>query len=570
MAYPRNINFVNAGEPVSASVTNRPTRQLTQRTEQLRADLLASSLGEALYLKGAMVDPSVTVGTPVYWNPEENRFSPAYVSVSTKCGTGDLELEPNADCIGLVKTKHSHDSADIIIFGVADIPEIYNFLPHQTGKFFLGANPGTLTFNRPAVNTSVGIVLGPQDPCDSRVLVYVNPDCSGRVFQHIHYSHELKRNMWRAASEFDSAPEGATFGYNIALDDELKDVFPPIPLSSVACTIDWDGNTPDDEGIDETFGGRFIPVNVENCLIKVDTSGIWWMGADINPTELDRNTTVSPYRGFRITIHYSRILYGNQKSYVTSLRPDTNQPFEFVDCQGGSASTGDLYARFIMANQVVEVSDLTGRAIKRINDKWIQESIPVIHGLRASGNGVSIDGSSFTMDGKSWYNGLVTLSVNPYSADYELQPQVVRMDKALESTYRNIQYLAFPHSRESSLSMRIEVPGVFGSNLKLKMRFLCLARLAGLYPDLTLTCIRLPRPKNTAVSLNEWNYDFTMELETAVSVTANTIFEVESEEISVSEGDTLIFTISRPSSSAYASDAGIIRATGILNSGVSK
>lgn len=566
MPYPQNIQYVQSGEPVSASVANRPTRQLANRTEKLREDLLASSLGEALYIKEAAVDPSLAPGMPVYWNPEENRFSPAYVSVVSNCGTGELELGPVADCVGIIKKKYTEDTADILILGVADVPEIYDHLPRSTGKFYLGSQPGALTFTRPAANTAVGVVLGPQDPCDTRVCVYVNPDCSGRVFQHTHFSHELKRSCWRQVSEFTNAPEGATFGYNLDLDPELKDFFPPIPLSAVACTIDWDGNTPSDSVITETFGGRFIPVNVKNGLIKVDTSGIWWMGTDINPTELDNNTIVSPYRGFRITIHYSRILYGNHKAYVTSLQSDTNQPFQFVDCHGVEASTGDLYIRFLMASRIEEVLDLTGRAIKQVNGEWVQESVPVVHGISVTGAGVSASGSSFNFDNETWHNGLVSLHIAPYAEDYELQPQVVKMDKALESTYQNIQYLALPHSRSTSLSMRIEVPGVFGSNLKLKMRFLCLARIAGTFPDLNLTYIRLPRPKNGSVSIGEYSYETSIPLDTSVSVSAGSIFEVESDEISVQEGDTLILTLARPSSSAYSADAGIIRAAGILNS----
>ena len=56
-------------------------------------------------------------------------------------------------------------------------------------------------------------------------------------------------------------------------------------------------------------------------------------------------------------------------------------------------------------------------------------------------------------------------------------------------------------------------------------------------------------------------------LESSVSVEADTLFELESQAIRVSEGDTLIWILRRPASASYASDVGLVRMTGILNSG---
>lgn len=569
MAYTKNISYITPGEPVSASVTNRPARQIAQRTDHLRGILDAIEAGQALVLREVPVEEEVRVGSPVYWNAETSRLERSYVSASARCNTGDMELDTCASCLGLISYKHSATSADLVMFGVVDLPEIRDFIPAGSGRFYLGTNPGAMTLERPPIPCVVGTILGPTDACDTRMNVYVHPGDGERVFRHVHYSHTLIKSFWKAASAFEKAPSGAVYGYSVAEDDDLRSVFPPIPIESCSFTIDWDGNMPsdaEDSVIAETFGAREIPINVENALIRVNNDGIWWMSDSLQPDMETNSPDTQPYRAFRVSIHYSRITYGNQNVYVTRLQPDTGQPFRFVNCYGEEAKSGDLYAQFTLASEKVETTDLTGTSLKQINEQWQQEIVPTIHAIRAAGNGLRFSGTDYEYGGVKYKCGLVTVKSLPYSDDYELRPQIVKLAESLESEYNGIQYLGLPYSRTSSFTMKMEVPGVFGENLKLKMRFTFLSKLAGTYPELTLSYMRLPRPKSGAVSLTGRTAFTTCGLDTNISVQTNSIFEVESDEIAVDEGDTLIFMLKRVASSAYASDAGVIRATGILNS----
>ena len=571
MAFPSNLSYIKPSEPVSAAVTNRPIQQLDQRSQFLKKSIETLYDKESIIFQDYPVSKECQEGTPVYWNTENLRFEPAFLNIQKECDTGEYRLGPESDCLGLVYSKLTSTSANIIGFGVVDLPQIRSFLPSGDGRFYLGVNAGSLTFDVPAVEKPIGVILGTPDPCSDHILVYVNPEFVGRAFQHVHYSHVLNRELWADAETFPKSPTGAAYGYQIDDDPDLKKIFPPVPIESCRCTIDWDGNLPVGGPITETFGGRDIPVNEENSLICIDNNGIWWMSSEINPAELDSlSNSNSPYRGFRVTVHFSRVLYANNKVYVTKLAPGKNEPFLFTDCDGNEADSGSLFAHFTLGKAMENSDDCDGRALKWLSDDWKQIRVPVIHGIRSTTRCLKVTGSTFSYNNEEYHNGILDIGVIPYAEDYELRPQVVKLTEALESEYQGIQYLALPSGRASSFSMKMEVPGVFGENLRLKMRFLCLARIGGTFPELNLSYMKLPRPKDGAISLANHVFAQDLALDSQISVEANTIFEFESDEIEVNEGDTVIVTLGREASSVFASDAGVIRATGILNIGDSE
>lgn len=559
--YPQNLTYVKPGEPVSASVVNRPVKETEMQVQSLYAALKTSESGAALILRDAAVSPEVQAGMPVYWDTD--CFYPAKALAEKNCITGEFESSKCSDCSGLVFRKTSAASADIVLFGVVDLPEVRDHLDVGSGRFYLSLESGKLTFTAPAVQVPVGILIGTSDACDDRTLVYVNPEFAGKVLDHVHYSHDLKPENWKTLPDATNAPENAIMFYDLESDLELRKVFPPIPVESCSVTIDWNGRMPDGTSIEETFGGRDIPVNRPNSLIQVNHDGIWWMSDAIDPSTL--TDTDASFRGARVTLHFSRVQYAAQKALVTGLYPDDGQPFEFVDCSGKVSSTGDLFARFTLARRVEDATRLAGTAIQTINDVWVQETAPVIHGVRSSSASLSVSGTPFLYENEEWHGGLVTLTSFPYGEDFELHPQVVKLSEALESFYQNIQYLALPSTRQSAISMKMDVPSAFGESLSVKMRFTFLAKVNGTYPSLNLSVVRLPRPSSGPVSLTGLTSFQPVSIETARSVTANSIFEVESAAIEVSEGDTLIWQLQRESLLGYGSDAGIIRASGILN-----
>ena len=62
------INFLFDGENVSASVTNRPSRQLAERTQYLYERLQLLAAGEALYIHSVPVESTAVPGDAMYFD----------------------------------------------------------------------------------------------------------------------------------------------------------------------------------------------------------------------------------------------------------------------------------------------------------------------------------------------------------------------------------------------------------------------------------------------------------------------------------------------------------------------
>lgn len=559
--FPSAIQFIQSQERVSAAVTNRPLDQLAARTEDLRRKLASLDAGEAVMWRDVPVTEASVPGSPVYWDVATGRCELAYASAVQSCG--DFVAAPQADCLGLVYQKHTATSADVALFGVVNLPAINELLPPGTGRIFLGAEPGTLTFQGPSVEIPVGFRLGARDACDDCSSVFVNPEFSGVVFPHSHHSVTLDPAHWETLTADDTAaPPGAVMVYRVAQDDALRPVFPPVPLESVACTIDWDGQT-DGDRLTETLGAREIAVNTPGAVLRVTTAGIWWCSEDLLP---NLPLTDDTYANFRITLHFSRVRHDLKDSFVTSLQPDAGHPFQFVNCRGEEADRGDLFARFTLADTQVDSTDYSGKAVRQLTSSWKQEIVPAIHGIASAHPALQVSSNAepFAYRDATYHRGLVRLGLSLGARDVEIQPLIVKLDSALESEYQNITHLAFPYNCPSALKLKLEIPAVIGGSgpLKMAMRLTCLALAAGNFPPLTLQYVRVPRMTG---SLTPHLAPVSVALNTSRSVQLADIFEAESAPFAVERGDTLIVIISRDIPGGYMAQAGLIRVNGILN-----
>lgn len=550
--YPTNITFIKDGEPVTGTVASRPDKQLAARTDSLKSRMEAAAAGQAVILYDMPIESACEVGMPVYWNEEYSWFSPAYACAEVGCDTGSYQLTKPSDVLGLLYEKNSNTSGSILMFGVVNFPAIRNYIEEGTGRFYLGGTAGTLVKDPPVVEVPVGSILGPKDDCDTGCYVFVNPEFARRHFNHQHFRHYLhtSTNSWDPAG--DDAPTGAVYKYR--LDDELKKVFPPIPVYAYSFYIAW--NT------DETPGLK----QVDDSIIKLTNTGIWWMSSDEEPFASSND---SGPREFVIELNYSRIVYPTKESIVTTLQPSENAPLKFVNCEGEVANAGDLYASLDLDETEYPVTNYNGRALKHFTSDLKQQTTPVLHGIAPGNGNVVIQGTSeFLDDATKYYNGLIKIAVNTYSVDYELSPQVVKLENAQETTWQSIPCISFPATRASSILIKMEVPGVFGDSLKLKLRTLLLAPVAGTLTGLSAEYMRIPRPAlpNVSESTAEWlGFSPVSYLTSALGVTRASVIELETDEITVNEGDTLIFRLSRSAATGYNSNIGIVRMNGILN-----
>lgn len=547
-SYPTNISFIQSGEPITAEVAGRPDKQLANRTDALKKQLDSSAAFQAIVAYSVPIDSSCEVGMPVYWNEDYSWFSPASVGVQEGCDSGSFETSKCADVIGLIYKKLTNTTADLILFGVIDFPEIKSRL-NDIGRFYLGYEPGSLTHNSPVVEVPLGSVIGPKDPCDTGYYIFVNPEYARRHFNHQHFTKELKTLSanWISTDDEAGAPTGAVYKYDI---DEVsfKKLFPPIPTSAYSFEIDWM-----DE--DETAGYKIAGSDI----ILLNNYGIWWMTGDASPV------------GKKIRLNYSRIDYANNNTVVTSLQPGEESPIVFTDCADEESKSGDLYAKLVVSDTQIVSTDYNGKALQSIDSQLKQHSIPAVHGIVPGNGNVIIKSTNDFIEGaKTYQSGLLTISAKTYSKDYELQPQVVKLEDAIESTWNSIPYIAFPYNRTSSIISKMEIPGTFGNELTLAIRFLMLAPIVGTWSGFTVEYMRIPRPSavNTAESTAPWlGFMSIGTIGANQSVTRSSTVELQTENISVSEGDTIILRVRRAAESGYAANIGIIRMNGILNTG---
>lgn len=546
----KKITYINTNDPVSATVANKPLRQLQQETERLQSTFDATEAGNTLIYRDIPCDSAVQVGMPVYWDGSAQCCKPAYLSTELNETTNEYQTGVPADCIGLAYKKNSSYSADILIAGIVDFQELKDYFDGGTGRFYLGSTPGSLSLTPNAQAFPLGVILGTLGPCDTAYRVYVNPSYTHNLLQHQHYSIDLKANLWdQAMVDDEDVPEGA-YIYNIEQDAELSKLWPPIPISAISATIDWG----------ETYvGGREQTINKEDSLIQVNEKGIYWVG------EQDIDTLFEDPK-FRITIHFSKVQYSTRNAFVTSLQPDTNQPFKFVDCKGQEASAGDLYAQFTLNTETIESTNYDGKTLKQFTDDWKSEIVPAIHGISFSGNvEVTSTGTDFEYEGTTYKTGAIKLNLSPYATDTEISPQIIKVGAAQEREMYGITYLGLPSGRASSLKLKFEIPANYSSgSINFRLRMQCIDSIGGdNYATAAITYYKVsrattPQPLNNlgnrviACSFSRDNTD------------PNKMFEVESSPITVEAGDTLIVVISRASDLSYPADLAIARIQGIL------
>lgn len=555
----KKITYINNNDPVSAPVANTPIQELKRETDKLSSKLETAEAGNILVYRDIPCDPTGKIGMPVYWDGVAQCCKPAYVSTELNNLTQEYETGEPADCIGLIYRKNSEYSADIVIAGIVDFPEISAYLEGGTGRFYLGSSPGSLSLIPNAQAFPLGVVLGTLGPCDDAYRVYINPSYTNTLLQHQHYSVDLKPDNWEWFSVEDEHSPSNCYVYQLEDDEELSRLWPPIPLGAVSATVDWADDS-------ESIGGKELTINKPSSLLQINEYGIYWMGAD-NPAI---PAISNGFKQARITLHFSKVRYATRNAFVTSLRPDTNQPFKFVDCRGKESTAGELYAQFTLNQTVVKDTKYNGIALKQFTEDWKSEQTPVVNGLRINGNAVAIGTNDFNYEDNTYQAGAVSIDLSPYAPNTELAPQIIKVGAAQEREIYGITYLGLPAGRSSSLKLKFEVPANYSERpLTFKLRMQCIASSAyteeTTYASATVSYYKVARATTPKDLENLEQGASVIPCEFNKIVQPHTMFEVESSEIQLNAGDTVIVIISRDNSSSYNADLAIARIHGILN-----
>tara|TARA_R110002020_G_scaffold16515_5_gene58252 strand:- start:133 stop:1983 length:1851 start_codon:yes stop_codon:yes gene_type:complete len=615
MSLERFIKFIKEGEPVAPGTPNRPLRQIDQNVQYLWDVIQAAELGSTVYAREVTVESAVQLGMPVYWNDSEGQFERAVVGMQTDATTGYLSQTDSSQVWGIVAEKHSATSADLLLFGYANID--ISAATGSTGGvpagtyYLSGTGLGKLTPQVPPVSVPVLRADGNEN-------VFVNPSFVDSLSNHQHYKFDLVMlpagdvsppaegaihtitnpdsdfTGWLPADDaiFESkAPTGAKFGYNISADYDLNNLWPPIPVQSADVELIrpsiYDSAS---LKLREKLSGQVL-----NDIVKLDSNGIWWMTDCYDqvpwPTDyttgdsLSYSTDTCPQESVpAMLLYFVKVNFATDITIVRSLKSLDDRLK--IYCAGTTKidSVGDLELDLDL-NFVVGADDTAGYlAFKELDGSNFKRG-PVAEGLWAGNSNVLLDGDasqSVVIDGTArtvWY-GNIKVSVLE-APTQELSSQLVRLDGVTEEHYP-VLYLGFPSDIESSFIVKFEVPSdAPAENTKFRYRPRIIGRASGNLPDLSIEYQVAARP--AAASEGDTGGSGTLVPTAAMAamtvdtsfggITANYAIEALTDDITVAPGDVVYVKVTRVGdpttgiiSDGYSGELGIMQQNGILSS----
>ena len=616
MSLERFIKFIKEGEPVSPGTPNRPLRQLDQNVQYLWDVIQAAELGSTVYAREITIESSAQLGMPVYWNAAEGRFERALVGMQTDTTTGYLSQTDSSQVWGIVAEKHTATSADLLLFGYAEID--ISAATGSTGGvpagtyYLSGTDLGNLTIQVPPVSV-------PVLRADGTGNVFVNPSFVDSLNNHQHYKFDLVMlpagntsppavgnkhvitspdsalTGWLPADDaiFDSkAPAGAKFGYNIPADYDLNNLWPPIPVQSA--DIELIRPSIDDTAdlkLREKLAGQAL-----DDIVKIDSNGIWWMTDCYDqvpwPTDYTTGDSLSysadtcPQESVpAMLLYYTKVNFATDITIVRSIKSLDDRLK--IYCAGTTKidSVGDLEIDLDL-NFVIGADDTAGYlALKEIDGNSFKRG-PVAEGLWAGNPNVLLTGDaskSVVIDGvaQDVHYGNIKVSVLE-SPTQELSSQLVRLDGVTEEHYP-VLYLGFPNDVQSSFIVKFEIPtDAPSTNTKFRYRPRFIGRAAGTLPSggyLTIEYLLAPRPLpaassgaigSTAITVPTGVFaTMTCDLATgAPTLTANQAVEALTAPYTVQPGDVVYVRVTRtdPDEDGYTGEFGIMQQNGILSS----
>lgn len=508
-------------DKVAAKDTNRPLRQLDQRTQYLFDILQTIASGELIAAKNVTLDSATVPGTPVYFDDATSTFRPGLADVDISTGNS-YGFPSDASVIrGVVLIKYGSTAGDVALYGKIsnsiwgiDWTQVIDTGAITPGIQYLSSvTSGKMTRSR----SHLSVYIGNLDSAGDMILA---PQVNGNLREHLHYRFTLKKDVvadtsiegWAPASEFPNAPVGATYGYVVQQNAGLAAVFPPVPVD--ACTLEYSWS------------------NLPDGVYTVNEDGIWWNSATA-PDALAADPSLPGY-----TAHFvfwvTRLNFG--ASFVgslTGLDEDDKVPVSFVDANGNPATSGALKAYLGSIVKVQAAADEGGLALKSLDG--VKASFgPVINRLFA-GAGVSLEGD-FGSDITGWYGNVVVTAGS--SSEITGLPILVSLDNAAEDFYGNLPVITFPELRVSSVYMKINVPTNIPTGRKIKLILDVIGVGSG---AITLNVAYNKVSIGSAISQTEISLTAL-----APTLVANQAVRVTSDSVDIAPGDTIFFRVTQP------------------------
>lgn len=540
--YSQNVNLIQDGESVEAKTPNRPLSQLAQRTDANNEKISNALIGQTTMDYEAAVLSTTSVCMAVY-RDNTGLFRPTLATTTTADDNATIIPDDSAYAWGMIQKKHTNQNANVVLNGYFiaredDLIAVIEEGAIDTGLFFLSQTAaGKVTKTRPPLGFGICRIVGSVGAdTDGEPLyeVYVNPEWTDPFEGHIHYHVRMVNTVSTAGSgEWVSGvgdgPVGTQYYYDYTNDSNLSDIWPPIPIGAVH--IDRDGVAAD------VYGEIDLVIN---------SDGIFWMDSVTDPTDYDY-----------IDFYFTKMTFKVGSAMVTSLAPaDTS--IVITDANGKAATIGDLKvsANFAVTNDTADA--ITGLSFKTLSGLNLGKG-PIIEGLRTTTpNYVSITSDeTFISAGNTYSKGLVTLSVSDPSGQREGPVEFTSLDNTELETKSGISYIEFENGQAGSITGKFRVPSTgLPSALNLTISLIVWGFAAGTTPNIPLTYWKF---SPSAVGQSQASPSFT----TATAITgavidAGDMVELQSDDIEISAGDIIVFTLSRTASDGYAGNYGIV------------
>jgi hypothetical protein len=364
--YPVNVRNVADGDPVAAAYTNPGVDDLTQRTDWLKQELDALTVGSVIILKNKGSDGTVIVGNPVYLDTITGLYKPAAAAVDS---TALVSAGPSALWEG-VAIAASGSSIDVAITGLTALTMAEWNVVTDTGTAVAGpiylsatagkvsASPGALGIYIGTLRSDGSIVL--RNPTAGPFLNHVHLERTvlgkpaGTVVDPVFGANQVVTTPnpavqgWLPASATYfpgfvvgvQIPTNAKFGYNIQQSSEtlLREVFPFLPETNAqfaqgGLVLDDSKIVVNNYGIwwmDNTYGNAPWPVDYNASPVALDITA--WTSRLVAEVSLVESITNSVYQtladGGIEAISVGRILTADQDSLgVTATSGDNTDGF---------------------------------------------------------------------------------------------------------------------------------------------------------------------------------------------------------------------------------------------------
>lgn len=271
----------------------------------------------------------------------------------------------------------------------------------------------------------------------------------------------------------------------------------------------------------------------------------------------------------QLTCWFTKMQFQSATTVVTSLRAVADSGLVITCVQDDSAAVvGDLQIDFDPEFLVDTNENTAGHiVIKEYTNKTFKRG-PVVEALIVDSDFILAEA---TDENGNLLQGTVTLSFTPTPTGTELPIENVRLNNVEEEFYEDVLGLGFRQDIDSEYRAKVNVPSTIeATTVRIRLRFLVLARAAGDIPALTLTARTVPRPgatTATALALPTTDSAVTLSVADADGMAEDDYIELVSAEINTTPGAFVLFTLSRAGSSdSFAGDLHVIDQRAVVSS----